>query len=41
MYKGKYNKRIGGFDNNFRRFEDLDIAIKAISQGVNLTTVSA
>ena len=32
-------KRIGGFDNSFRRFEDLDIAIKAISKGVNLTTV--
>ena len=32
-------KKIGGFDPNFRRFEDLDLAIRAINLGISLTTV--
>lgn len=32
-------KRIGNFDIKFRRFEDLDLAIKGLNCGVSLTTV--
>ena len=33
-------RRIGGFDYNFRRFEDLDLAIRAINLGISITTVN-
>ena len=32
-------KKIGGFDFKFRRFEDLDLAIRALSLGISVTTV--
>lgn len=32
-------KEIGGFDKNFRRFEDLDLAVRALMHQISLTTV--